>query len=94
MPLWNVVAQADPIVDTFHTSGPSFGALMKRKAKTHDATHLVETHQIGAGLLRNVCVDCSFMSLQDSSEHFQVGKSGIPAWMNAVAEKLSMSIAS
>lgn len=67
---------------------------MKRKAKTHDSTHPTQTHHIGAGLARVVCTDCAHVSLQESSERFQVGRSGIPAWMDAAAERFTMSIAS
>jgi len=67
---------------------------MLRKRNPHEDTHVVESHRIGAGLDRIVCTECNSVSLEESAEAYEVGQLGIPAWMDAVAERFSVGTTS
>jgi hypothetical protein len=66
---------------------------MMRKRNIHDDSHQVDSHRIGAGLNRVVCRECNMVRLEDSSETYEVGQLGIPAWMDAAAERFSVGVA-
>ena len=57
--------------------------------RSHLDTHQIHSQRIGAGLVRQTCLQCGHISVSDEPDRPPLASSDVPDWMRRAAERFA-----